>query len=190
MRCPISVEEKLTVTLRFLATGETYKSLAYQYQYRISSSTITLFIKPVCDVIFNVLKNDYMQMPKSTDEWENVAHQTFLRWQFPNCFGASDGKHKQITHPYNSGAMFINYKGFFSIVMLALVDFDYKFLYVDIGCQGRISTVESFVIQIYLLLYKPGRSTCQTLKYLHLLTLVGNTTCLYRLYLSPMMPFP
>ena len=31
------------------------------------------------------------------------------------------------------------YKGFYSLVMLALVDFDYRFTYIDVGCQGRIS---------------------------------------------------
>ena len=30
-------------------------------------------------------------------------------------------------------------KGFFSIVLLALVDADYIFTYLDIGCQGCIS---------------------------------------------------
>ena len=38
MRAPISPEEKLAVTLHFMATGEGYRSL--QYRYRISESGI------------------------------------------------------------------------------------------------------------------------------------------------------
>ncbi len=37
------------------------------------------------------------------------------------------------------GSYYFNYKHTFSIVLLAIVDADYKLLYVDIGCNGRIS---------------------------------------------------
>ena len=45
MRKPISPEEKLAVTLRFLATGESFESLSFLF--RIHHSTIAEFL-PVC----------------------------------------------------------------------------------------------------------------------------------------------
>ena len=50
-----------------------------------------------------------------------------------------DGKYVQLKCSFNSGSYYFNYKSSFSIVLLALVDADYKFLYVDVECNGRIS---------------------------------------------------
>lgn len=50
-----------------------------------------------------------------------------------------DWKHILIKPPPNSGSYYFNYKYSFNIVLLAIVDADFKFLYVDIGCNSRIS---------------------------------------------------
>ena len=75
-------------------------------------------------------------MPLTEDEWRIVANGFYNRWNFPNCLGALDGKHIYMRPPPNSGSLFYNYKRRFSIVLLALVDSDYNFLYVDIGAYG------------------------------------------------------
>ena len=80
-----------------------------------------------------------MFLPDSKEKWLSVAREFEEKWQFPNCVGAIDGKHVPLINSFNSGSTYVNYKRFFSIVLLALVGAGQKFLCVSVGCQGRIS---------------------------------------------------
>ena len=59
------------------------------------------------------------------------------KWNFPNIIGAVDGKHIRIRKPRDSGSLYFNYKHYFSVVLLAVVDSDYKFVFADVGAEGR-----------------------------------------------------
>ena len=80
-----------------------------------------------------------IQVPKTEIEWKEIADNFETQWQFPYCIGALDGKHVIIRPPPNTGSYYFNYKHSFCIVLLALVDADYKFIYVDVGCNGRVN---------------------------------------------------
>lgn len=80
-----------------------------------------------------------LQIPPNEDEWKVIANDFEKTWNYPHCIGAMDGKHIVLQSPKNSGSLFFNYKGSFSIVLMGIADANYCFLYANIGCQGRIS---------------------------------------------------
>lgn len=61
------------------------------------------------------------------------------KWQFPLCIGALDGKHIAFTPSSKNANFFFNYKGFHSIILLAIADAHAKFLFVEAGFNGRLS---------------------------------------------------
>jgi len=131
---------RLAVTLRFLATGDNYHSL--MYGFRVAHNTISGIVVSVCQAIIDVLEAEVIKTPTEPQEWLEVAEQFKTRWQFPHALGALDGKHIAIRKPPNSGSSFFNYKGFYSIVLMALVDADYKFRWVQVGDTGSSSDAQ------------------------------------------------
>lgn len=78
-------------------------------------------------------------MPSTEEEWLGIAARFKERWNIPNTLGAIDGKDIRIQCPPNSGSVFYNYKHFYSLFFLALVDGDYRVRYYDIGAEGKAS---------------------------------------------------
>ena len=90
-------------------------------------------VHSVAQVIWDCLVGEYMPVPKE----EAIAAEILERWNFPNCLGSIDGKHVVILAPPCSGSQFYNYKGTYSVVLLAVVDAIYCFRVVESGAYGK-----------------------------------------------------
>lgn len=77
------------------------------------------------------------QIPESVEEWLEIENG--FKNKFPRCVGSLDGKHIVIQSPMHSGSTYYYYKKSFSIVLMALVNSNYNFVYVNIGGQSKIS---------------------------------------------------
>ena len=63
----------------------------------------------------------------------------YTLWNFPNCGGDVDGRHIVVRCPSKSGSKFYNYKKDYSVILLATVDANYKFIYIDVATNGRVN---------------------------------------------------
>ena len=126
MRSPISPSERLALTLRFLATGETFRSLD-EFQFRVSRTAISYIVLEVCEAILSKLRTLCLQFPSTVEEWKAIEIKFSERWNFPHCVGALDGKHV-VMQACGQGSLFYNYKRSHSIVLMVLAGPSYEII--------------------------------------------------------------
>lgn len=73
----------------------------------------------------------------SKNEWPEIAIKCENSSDFPLCLEAIDEKHIRVIKPVDSGSMFLNYKHYFSVVLMGVVYSDCNFIFVNIGAYGK-----------------------------------------------------
>ena len=133
-RKAIEPAQRLALTLRFLASGDSQQSLTFSF--RISANTVSKIINETSVTIWEKL-SEYTRPPKSEIEWLRIADEFKNTWNLEYCIGAIDGKHICIGNPPNSHSLYYNYIGVYSIVLLAICDAKYNFILLDVGQYGN-----------------------------------------------------
>ena len=90
LRSSISVAERLTLTLCYLASGESQQSQAFNF--RIGRSTVSMIIRKMCDAIWSQLREMYLPTPTNPEECKKISEEFSTLWHFLHCIGAGDGK--------------------------------------------------------------------------------------------------
>ena len=133
---------KLTLTLRHLASGSSYSAM--QYGWRVPHNTQSVNVREVCQAIVDEYLLEVMNCPTTPENWRQISDKFFQKWNFPHACGALDGNHIACKCPAKSGSQYYNYKGFYSVVLMALVDADYKFIWADVGSMGAASDLQVY----------------------------------------------
>ena len=137
MRTSIAPNERLALAIRYLATGETFQSLSFQF--RIGKGTVSQIVMEVCDAIYQVLGRQHLKTPNTVENWREIATLFFSKWNIPNNICAIDGKRILIQKPPNAGSHFHDYKVNESVTALIMSGPSYECLYADVGTNGRNS---------------------------------------------------
>lgn len=93
VREPIPPETRLHITVRYLASGDSMRSLSYAF--RVAHNTVSKVISETNAAIWTCLK-DKIFLQDNEESWKNVADNFERLWNFPNCSGAVDGKHVNV----------------------------------------------------------------------------------------------
>ena len=108
----------------------------------LAESTVCKIVIEVCNAIIEKLWTDPVDrhFPKSVDDFRNKLQEMECEWQYKYAFAAIDGWHCPIKCPsggIESIKQYYNFKNFYSVVLLALVDAHYRFIWASIGAPGN-----------------------------------------------------
>lgn len=132
----ISPDQRLCITLHYLASGDLRSTISSSY--RVGGTAVSKIIKETCKAIWDKLQEEaYLKCPTTSAEWKIESKRFEKLWQFPNCIEPS--KHVVMQARHRSSSVFFNYKKTHSIVLMAVCNAEYKFLLVDIRDSGRQS---------------------------------------------------
>ncbi len=133
---------KVAIALLYMAKGDISKGL--QYGFQMAYNSICFLIAEVNSVIVDAYHEEVIITLTTPDDWMVIANNNSRMWQYHHCLGAIDGKHVTIRKSMNAGSYYYNYKNFHSIILMALVDGDYKFTWVEVGANGTSSDEQIF----------------------------------------------
>ena len=152
MREPVSVEERVAVTIWKLATNVEYRTLASLFG--LGRATVGRIVVETCSEIAMHLLPRYVQI-HSGEKLKEIIEGFETVWGFPQAAGAIDGSHIPIIRPDDSASDYYNRKGYYSVIMQAMVDHRGLFMDVYIGWPGKVHDARVFVNSS---LYQRGES--------------------------------
>ncbi|CAM5112850.1 unnamed protein product [Natator depressus] len=137
MRAALTVEKQVAIALWKLAMPDSYWSVGNQFG--VGKSTVGASVMQVANAIKDLLLSRVVTLGNV-----QVIVNGFAAIGFPNCGGAIDGTHIPILAPEHQASEYINRKGYFSIVLQALVDHKGRFTNINVGWPGKVHDASIF----------------------------------------------
>ncbi len=116
-----ALQPHLKVAVQYLATGNSYHSLMYNFQ--VAHDTISSIVRDICQAIIDEYAIEVIAAPTTEAEWLQIADFFSSLWNFHNCLGAMEGKHIAIKCTKGGWSLYFNY----------------KFIWIDVGANDSAS---------------------------------------------------
>ena len=115
-----------------------------KYGWKVPHNTISIIVRDVCQAMVDEYMPEVMTCPTTHKGWPAISDKFLQKQNFPHTCGALDGKHIACKCPPKSGSQYFNYKGFYSVVLVALVDAEYKLIWADLGSTGSVHSTQIY----------------------------------------------
>ncbi|XP_039969586.1 uncharacterized protein LOC126765085 [Bactrocera neohumeralis] len=129
-RLCIPLQKRVAIALYALGSSAEYRTVASLFG--VGRTTVGEIVVDFCKAVCTNLSDCINSYPPSTEEVERNV-QGFAHLGFPQCFGAIDGCHIEVQPKKEDAIDYYNYKGWYSVVLLASCDYRSKFTYIHVG---------------------------------------------------------
>ncbi|XP_053896366.1 uncharacterized protein LOC128843515 [Malaclemys terrapin pileata] len=136
MRAALTVEKRVAIALWKLATPDSYWSV--RNQFGVGKSTVGAAVIQVARAMKDLLISRIVTLGNM-----QAIVDGFAAMGFTNCGGAIDGTHIPILAPEHQATEYINRKGYFSMLLQALVDHKGRFTNI-VGWPGKVHDARVF----------------------------------------------
>ncbi|CAM4581038.1 unnamed protein product [Lepidochelys kempii] len=134
MRAALTVHKQMAIALWKLAMPDSYPSV--RNQFGVDKSTVGAAVIQVTNAITELLLSRVVTLGNV-----QVIVDGFATMGFPSCGGATEGTHTPILAPEHQASKYINRKGYFSVVLQALVDHKGRFTNINVGWLGKVHRI-------------------------------------------------
>ncbi|XP_064475534.1 putative nuclease HARBI1 [Ornithodoros turicata] len=134
LRKAIPLRKRVAVALYRLSSSAEDRTVANLFG--VSRSFVNIVYREFCAQIVSKLEAQFVKLPTDAELPEHLRRFEAVTG-FPQGFGALDGCHIEVCPPKDQGSDYYNYKGWYSVILLAIADHTYKFSYVNVGSPGR-----------------------------------------------------
>ncbi|XP_075731418.1 uncharacterized protein LOC142774668 [Rhipicephalus microplus] len=134
MREAITPEKRVGIALYKLCSSAEDRTVANLFG--VGRSTVNTLYRQFCEAVVAVLEHECIKMVTAEEMARHIQEFEAVTG-FRQGVGALDGCHFPISPPKGHVTDYYNYRGWYSIILLALVDHRYRFRYINIGAPGR-----------------------------------------------------
>ncbi|CAM5134605.1 unnamed protein product [Eretmochelys imbricata] len=131
LRAALTVEKQVAIAICKLATPDSYRSVANHFGE--GKSTVGIVLMQVCRAINHLLLRRTVTLGNVHDIVDGFAQMCF-----PNCGGVIDGMQIPIVAPAHLASKYVIRKGYFSMVLQALVGHHGRFIDINAGWPRKV----------------------------------------------------
>ncbi|XP_037942388.1 uncharacterized protein LOC119675272 [Teleopsis dalmanni] len=141
-RRPISLEKRVAIAVYALGLSAEYRTVGNLFG--VSRSSVCIILKEFCTEVWKIMQPIYLNQYPLNEATIRDCINGFNILGLPQCISAIDGCHIEVRPRKSEAIDYYNYKGWYSVVFMAAVDYRCRFMYINVGYPGRCNDSQIF----------------------------------------------